>query len=513
MPTFARKLTSLFSTRLRAQRTYRLQVERLAIGPNAVLLEQQNGLSLDGNIYCILRELLSDRRYDEYTVHFVASATMAEAFRKELASRGLDVHLLIRDTHEYVRALATCSILITDNTLPGYYVKRPGQKLVNTWHGIPLKTLGRSEAIDAIETGNVQRSQALADYLLMPNPLMEQRFIRDYMLQGLSSGTVIPLGYPRNEAFLHRQRRHDGHRRYAWLPTFRGVGSQRGHGTSDMPGFLDQLDALLDDEETLYLKLHLVEQEQLDLSRYKHIEPVPTYCELYEFLATCDALATDYSSVMFDVTLGGIKVVLFPYDKETYLAERGLYDSLDTLPFPQVQSTEELVRELRSPLAYDNDAFVKQSWPYPTDGATAALCERLFLDSGPLPGEHPTPQAEKPTCLIYSEMGCDLDKLRDELLKYSREFEVRLAFPSEKGRGRQEFLASLPDDVRYTPLSGGLLATLPEKPLVKAGKADAVYALDRQRTFGSATFDKVHIHDGSDPRWTGVMRHLQRETA
>lgn len=510
MPNPMRKLTSLFSPHQRALRAYRAWVERVALEPRTVLLEQQNGLTLDGSIYCILRELLSYPIYDGFRLRFVAREANAAHFASELTSRGLQTEIVVRGTSDYLRALATSAVLITDNALPAYYVKRPGQMLLNTWHGIPLKTLGRSEALDLINTGNVQRNLALADFLLMPNPVMEERFVRDYMLKGLSSGTIINLGYPRNEAFLGPQHTEGRGRRYAWLPTFRGVGEKRGQGALAMVGMLDQLDQLLSDGETLFLKLHLVEQQHVDLTRYAHIKPSPTNCELYDFLATCDALVSDYSSVMFDYALGGGKVVIFAYDEETYLAERGLYDPLNSLPFPQVKSVEGLVSELRSPIAYDNGGFIRSCWPYPTKDAARQLCHRLLLEENPLDGEHPIPQPEKPTALVYSELNGDLEALRDGLLTLSQTHSPRLVFPWAKGRGHERFLHELPAEVSFTPLKGELLSTLPEKALLKLGKAKAVFDLDRRRAFGDATFDQVIIHDGSDQRWIRLMQACQR---
>ena len=481
MPNPVRKLTSLFAPHQRALRAYRGWVERLPLDPHAVLLEQQNGLTLDGSVYCILRELLSDARYVGFDLRFVVNEAHAESFPRELASRGLAVRTVVRGTSEYMRALATSTVLVTDNALPPYYVKRPGQTLLNTWHGIPLKTLGRSEVLGAINVGNVQRNLALADFLLMPNPVMEERFVRDYMLRGLSRGTIVPLGYPRNEAFLGARGAGDGGRRYAWLPTFRGVGDQRGQGASALVAMLDELDQLLRDDETLYLKLHLVEQQQVDLGRYRHILPSPTDCELYDFLATCDVLVTDYSSVLFDFPLGGGRYAWLP----TF---RGVGDQRGQGASALVAMLDELDQLLR-------------------DDETLYLKLRLLLDGAPLAGEHPVARAEKPVALVYSELGGDLEALRDELLQLSEGCLPLLAFPWGKGRGRERFLYELPaDKVAFVPLKGELLSTLPEKALVKLGKGAGVFALDRRRAFGDTTFDRVIIHDGSDQRWIGLMR-------
>ncbi|MFR4022006.1 MAG: CDP-glycerol glycerophosphotransferase family protein [[Eubacterium] siraeum] len=70
-------------------------------------------------------------------------------------------------------------------------------------------------------------------------------------------------------------------------------------------------------------------------------------------------LVTDYSSVFFDYACTRKKVVLFPYDKDEYLCDRGMYMDMDDLPFPQVFDLDALVDELRSEKNYDAEEFVK----------------------------------------------------------------------------------------------------------------------------------------------------------
>jgi hypothetical protein len=98
--------------------------------------------------------------------------------------------------------------------------------------------------------------------------------------------------------------------------------------------------------------------------------------------------------------------------------------------------------------------------------------------------------------------------LRAELLELSKTYAVRLAFPWAKGRGHEAFLLSLPNEVTFTPLKGELLSTLPEKLLLKLGRAEDVWTLDRRRAFGDATFERVQIHDGTDRRWLHLIQHL-----
>ena len=89
-------------------------------------------------------------------------------------------------------------------------------------------------------------------------------------------------------------------------------------------------------------------KDNVALKSFKHIKRFPSNYETYDFLNICDVLVTDYSSVFFDFACTRKKIVLFPYDKEEYLQDRGMYFSMDELPFPQVVDIVSLLEELRS---------------------------------------------------------------------------------------------------------------------------------------------------------------------
>jgi len=512
----ANKVLLHASQQQRVLRKYRRWLTSLPLDSRTVLLDQQNGRSLDGNVYAIMRELLTNERWSHLQVRFATTKDTDAPFSAELERRGLHVQTVRRGTYMYYYALATSAYLITNNDLPAAFVKRPGQVLLNTWHGIPLKTLGRAQVSDAPYIGNTQRGLAFADYLLIPNPAMEKRFVRDYMLEGISTATILPLAYPRNEAFLkepeidlvHSIRNGLGHV-YAWLPTFRGSGNERGVLPARMHSLLGEIDELLTDDEILYIKLHLVERQPLELDKYAHIRQLPATDELYSILATCDALVTDYSSVMFDYPLCKGKVVLFPYDEDAYSQQRGLYQPISSLPFPKVYSAKELIDELRSPKGYNDTELLQECWPTQTPGVSKVLCERLFIGSSHITGEHEISHTQKPMALVYSELECDLCELEEKLVDLSRSYSVRLAFPWKLGIDKTGFLQQLPSTIAYTPLRGQMLLSPTEHLGLRVGKVrESTLELDRQRTFGTADFKCVIIHDGCDQRWLALFKHL-----
>ena len=58
---------------------------------------------------------------------------------------------------------------MTDNTFPPYFNKRDEQVFLKTWHGTPLKTLGKSNKSSLSSLANVQKNYLMSDYALLPN--------------------------------------------------------------------------------------------------------------------------------------------------------------------------------------------------------------------------------------------------------------------------------------------------------------------------------------------------------
>ena len=94
---------------------------------------------------------------------------------------------------------------MTDNSFPTLYTKREGQIYFNTWHGTPLKYLGRSDIKNAVSLGNIQKNYFACDYALFPNDHTKDVFMKDYMLERMYKGYNLMADYPRNAALLNTE--------------------------------------------------------------------------------------------------------------------------------------------------------------------------------------------------------------------------------------------------------------------------------------------------------------------
>ena len=366
--------------------------DKLPLEDNLIFLESRNGQDLAGNIFYLLMELQKEE-YKEYKLVITATDEKKETIQTILKNYGITRYELVRyASKDYYRVLATAKYLVADIGFPRWFSKRVGQIYLNTWHGTPWKCLGKQSEHDYYRFGNVQRNFMFADYLIYPNQYTRDIMLDDYCVRNIATKTKSCLvGYPRNSVFYKENHVKDrlkeegiikgNERLYFYMPTWReeGVGkvSQR-IAPHIMMCNLIELDDKLNDDEMLFVKLHPLAKGAVDVSHLKHIKTFPAGYETYDFLTGMDVLLTDYSSVFFDYENSDRKIVLWVYDKEDYLADRGVYFDIDELPYPQVTNLDDLLTELRSDKQYVSDDVKKKFTAYDCKDAPKHVIELLL---------------------------------------------------------------------------------------------------------------------------------------
>ena len=236
-------------------------------------------------------------------------------------------------SQEWVEALRTSRVIVTNDHLPDWFSKREGQHLLQTWHGTPIKKLLHDAAPGSVSL-RYQRLMARQvpqwDLLLAQNREAEQRLRR-----ALGYGGQVRVGeYPRNVRLLGgiavgRRVRSDlgiGEEQQVILyaPTWRErlrhpeglAGHSNGHGLQGDVYPAHRTDAVV------LMRTHHMNRARpgpglVDVSRYPSIE---------ELMMAADVLVSDYSSIFLDFALTGKPAVVYVPDLEHYRdVERGLY--------------------------------------------------------------------------------------------------------------------------------------------------------------------------------------------
>lgn len=354
-----------------------------------ILLEAQQGKEYNGNMYYIAKELATNEEYKDYKIYMSIIKDKLKEAKKFFLNKNLSrIEFIQRDTNKYYRIISTAKYLINDNTFLPFFIKKEGQVYLNTWHGTPLKSLGKKIKNDFHNIGNTQRNFIMADYLLYPNEYTRNHMIEDYMISNLCDNNVILEGYPRNTAFFDYDMREKIRKEYslegkqiiAYMPTWRGTLSGQNSNIQEMnlEYIFEEMEDKLSENQIFYVNLHPIEKATVDFSKYNKVKPFPAEYETYEFLNIADILVTDYSSVFFDFLNTGKKIILYTYDKESYLSDRGLYMELEELPFPIVDKMKDLIKEINSEKNYDDNKIRTEFCKYDKKDATKILCKKFI---------------------------------------------------------------------------------------------------------------------------------------
>lgn len=521
-----KRLIKGMDERHRALWQYRSMWQELPLCEKCILIESQQGRTPCGNMYYIVKELLENELYSDYDIFFVARQANAAAFRDFFSSRGMQgLKIVELGSRSYLELLATAKYLITDTSFPTYYTKKTGQIVWNTWHGTPLKALGRSDSGSLHKIGNVQKNFFLADFLSYPSEYVKDKIFTDYMLDNLSTATVLFCGYPRNSAFFSTEQIEENKRRYvptdveriyAYMPTWRDTQMQIPHRFrgSELMSYLMQIDSRLADNEILYVNLHPLARTTVDFSIFKHVVEFPAELETYEFLACCDVLITDYSSVLFDFAVTRKKIVLFSYDVDLYLQDRGLYLRYDDLPFPKVSDVASLMDEVRSDGYVVDEGFIGKYCAHDCLDSAKLLCSRVILgNAGQISEKINTPNGKK-NVLIYSGnlakngITSSLTNLISNLDLSENNY--YLTFNASHVAKNKDYLAQLPRGISYIPCMGKAIFSPKEKAIqylyaerkISFKRFDETlsqgYKLDIKRLYGDIEFNVAIQFSGYD---------------
>ena len=369
---------------------YAYHYKHSSILKGTILIESFHGQNISDSGLLFAKEIL--RLYpNQYKIYF-ATQNKSE-HQKFIDSQKLDVELIDVFTFKYSVLLARVEYIFTNVALPPYHIKKEGQTYLQTWHGTPLKTLGKKMKKGAESLYLAQHSFLHADYLTHPNDFTRDIIMNDYNIEKVYTGKVVMAGYPRNEIFMKPERAKAIREElgltdktvYAYMPTWRGASTVSIHITDyarETVEILDTLDKSLSDSQILYVNFHPILRGAVKLKDYKHIKTFPQNVDSYEFLNSVDCLITDYSSVFFDFSITKKPIILFMYDYEKYIAERGIEIDMDTLPFRKVYSVEDMCETLKTDIAlkddYSDSPYCDEFLKYDAPDITEKLLKLVF---------------------------------------------------------------------------------------------------------------------------------------
>ncbi len=287
---------------------------------------------------------------------------------------------------EWWRARGSARLLVVNDWLRRTFSRRPGQVVVQTWHGTPLKRLAlHRRGFDPRRMAAVLKESRRWNVLLAQNPYAARILGKAY---AFLSRPVWVEGYPRNDILTNGD---DGATRAAlgirrdervllYAPTWRD-------DRAEMVDFVDPARLAAATDAVVLVRGHsrtLLPGRDAEGPRVVDVTGFPDTSRL---LLAADALITDYSSVMFDFSVTGKPMYFLVPDIEHYRGElRGFYfDLIAHAPGPVVRTEAELVAALRDGVPAEFDAkyrLWREKFNARDDGNAAARVVDRILDQG-----------------------------------------------------------------------------------------------------------------------------------
>ncbi len=509
---------------------YNELIETLPIEENIVFYESFHGASVSCNPYAIYKALSSAPEYSHLTHVWALTNTSAAP---DQLKKSKNVIIVERNSYLYRRYIATAKYLINNNTFMPWFVRRPEQMYLNTWHGTPMKGLGKDNKNSFMAHKNVSRNFLHATHLLSPNSHTSDVMVRSHDIAGTFNGIIAETGYPRNDRILipdsstsslliQKLRIDKSLPTVLYAPTWRGSTSE---ATVDLDQLIGDLDALGSLKCNFLFRGHHMSEELIAEQGFKS---VPADIETSDLLSIIDILITDYSSICFDFMPTGKPIIYYAYDYDDYRSTRGMYLELETIPGDVVTNRKELLEEIESLLEVkytpieittENLKYFDASAGYATERAIRLLFENdhsftlsnyqdnrksILIYAGSLP-----PNGITQSCLSLIHA---IDKKR---------YSITLVIDPdtiETDEYRLNKLHSISDEVQIISRVG-MVNYSPEEKLVMDTfnnhdtlHSEAMWDVYKKlmkkefrRVFGCANFDIVIQFEGYGKFWTGLL--------
>ena len=326
---------------------YALYFEELPTQDELVFYESMSGARMMDSPYAIFQFLLDDPRFDQL-IHVWSVAkyeTIPDRYRSHPRMR-----FVTRHTDAYLRALASSKYVICNSALPDYFVRKPDQQYLNTWHGIAYKRIGRSDSAPLGGAAGVYNMMQ-ATHVLTPCRFMTDMQLHGMSMSGIYSGELGEVGYPRMDSTFAGMNGKSaclatdlglsaGKKTLLYAPTWRGTSAE---GKFDVERLVRDLRALSELGANVLFMGHHIMMRHLRGVNFDSVSMPPPSTNTNELLAQVDVLITDYSSIFFDFLVTGRPIIHYMYDYDDYVSERGLNLDIPELPGDIAHTSDDLI--------------------------------------------------------------------------------------------------------------------------------------------------------------------------
>lgn len=516
--------------------------EKYAIEEKTILYEAFFGRSMSCSPYAMFKALFADKAFVEFKHIWVIDdfSDNRDAMR-EYEQSGLVIFVKYK-SKDYYRYLACAKYLINNSTFPECFIKREQQVYINTWHGIPLKTMGYDMVDGAIGSANTIRNYLQADYLISPNRIQSRMYLQSYRLDGIFQGKVLEMGQPRCDALFESPKEHVYERLQKmgvkveknkkiilYAPTWKGDNFSKPF--VDVQEYLAIREFLLGRIDTqkyqVFIKPHQTVYKEMKKKNIKSECMIGATIDTNELLSVVDILISDYSSIFFDFLVTKRPILFYIPDLKEYEKERGIYQKVEELPGPATDKLEKLcdmimdIEQVKKEWAARYEQVYENACPYEDGAVSKRIVDYVFKEGKQESKKGRIYQNESKKKKILFFLGA----LRNHGITFSmlgllkhldyQKYDVTLYIYAPNGKAELQRLRSIPKEVRVLVHTKSALGNPYETvQFAKKYTRQAVEKIGKreyQRMFGNTKFDYVIDFVGYSPLFSAVASQAKAQ--
>lgn len=288
----------------------------------------------------------------QYNIEDVIWITQDISIKRNLINAGYKV--CMKNSWKSIYYHLHASYFYYDQFKRDYYYRLIRKaRLINLWHGMPIKKFGVNTGLNWIlKDDYLFTCSSLGDQLIGSSFIADPaRFIHGMYPRNYYLINAIPFLTEEEQSYLLqiRNQKAKGKKIIFYLPTFR-KSKLMFLGESDTDKVVEFISFLGQNDFFLITKLHSVgyfnHHDSIKISD-NNLLNLSSLVDIYPFLKETDILITDYSSVFFDFLYLDRPIICYPYDLDVYQNEdQGLLFDYSQLPAEKAFSMDDLKEKL-----------------------------------------------------------------------------------------------------------------------------------------------------------------------
>lgn len=310
---------------------------------NVILINSFGGKKYDDSPKVIFEYMKTEEKYNKYKIYWAFDDP--EKFKIEKAEK------IKTNSFKYFIIALKAKYWITNSSIEkGLKFKNKNTLYINTWHGTPIKKMGKDAPDTAFQFKtskyDVMYAQSKYDIDIFSNAF------------NLPKNIFALVGLPRNDELfnvdeneiqeLRKKLKIPNNKKVIlYAPTFREYSRDKNGCLIAPPIDLNKWKSKLSENYIVLFRAHYEINNVLGIKNDSFIYNVSDYDNLNELMKISDILISDYSSIIFDYSILKRPIYSYAYDYEEYKAKRGMYIDIKTeLPNGICEKEDDLLNKI-----------------------------------------------------------------------------------------------------------------------------------------------------------------------